>query len=320
MAVFTSLPFAEAARVAAALGPSLGIGALRRVRPIAAGSVNSNFFLEGTQGRVFLRIYEEQETPGVAYEWALLDHLLGEGLPVPRTLGEAAPGEVRVAGKPVAAFALLEGQMSCQRGVNAARLEVLGGFLARAHRAAFGWRRLGRFRPADVRRRLVGIPRDGELAAVCAELEDTLDNVAAAWPRGLPRGVTHGDLFRDNALWRGDALAGVIDWESAADDLFAYDLAVTMLAWCCGDALDWDLARALVGAYDEARPLTEPERAAFGTLALAAAARFTVTRITDFHLRTGQGERVHKDYRRFLLRLRSLRGLGAEGVRARLGL
>ncbi len=320
MAVLTPLPFAEALRVADALGPALAIGSLQRVHPIAAGSVNSNFFLEGSLGRVFLRIYEEQETSGVAYEWALLDHLSADGLAVPAVLGDVAPGEVRVAGKPVAAFPVMAGRMSCQRAVTVARLEALGRFQARVHRLAFGWRREGRFRRSDLRRRLATIPREGDLAMVCAELDEALEVVDATWPRGLPRGVTHGDLFRDNVLWAGDELAAVIDWESAADDFLAYDLAVTMLAWCCGDTLDWGRARALVAAYNGVRPLSEEERAAFWTLALAATARFSITRITDFHLRDVAGAHVHKDYRRFLMRLRAVRGLGPEGLRTCLGL
>ena len=52
---------------------------------------------------------------------------------------------------------------------------------------------------------------------------------------------------------------------------------------------------------------------------LAAAARFTVTRITDFHLREGVGERVHKDYRRFLARLEALAAHDAAALAARLG-
>ncbi len=320
MAVFTPLSSADAARVVAAMGLGDAIGELRRVLPVAAGSVNSNFFLEGSRGRVFFRIYEEQEVAGVAYEWALLDHLRSEGLAVPRRLGVAPPGAVRVDGKPTAAFTVVDGRMSCQRGVSAARLRALGTFLGQVHAAPFGWRREGRFRPPDVRRRLTTIPADGELGSVRGELAATLDAVEAAWPRGLPRGVTHGDLFRDNALWSGDTLRGVLDWESAAEDWLAYDLAVTLLAWCCGEELDWELARALLDAYERVRPLTEAERAAFGVLALAAAVRFTVTRITDFQLRRADGSRVHKDYRRFLMRVRALRALGAEGLRARLAL
>ena len=317
MAVFTPLSPAEAALVARAHG----LGAVSAITPIPAGRVNSNFFLDTDAGRRFMRIYEEQEADGVAYEWALLDHLGEAGLPVPARVAGPAPGAVRVAGKPVALFELVGGEMSCQAGVSKARARALGGFLARCHAAAagFGWRRRSRFDLGRVAERLAGVPREGELEPVVGRLGAVLAEVREGWPVGLPRGPVHGDLFRDNVHWEGDAIVAAIDWESAADGLFAYDLAVTILAWCFGDAFEWGLAAALVDGYEAIRPLEAREAAELRRMLLAAAARFTVTRITDFHLREGVGERVHKDYRRFLARLEALAAHDAAALAARLG-
>lgn len=286
--------------------------------PIAAGSVNSNFRLEGPTC-AFLRIYEEQSHDGVAYEWALLDHLSSAGVPTPGRLGDVAPGEVRVAGKCTAVFEWASGEMTCQRAFGTARARALGVAVARAHRAGadFGWRRRGRFQRADIEARMRSIPRDDELAPVLDRLERTRVDVDSRWPRSLPSGVVHGDLFRDNLLWEGDTVSAIIDWESASDHFFAYDLAVTMLAWCMGDALDWELCRALVGGYRSEREPTDGEWAAFGVLARSAALRFSVTRITDFHLRRGDG--VHKDYRRFVARLDAIEALSDDELRERVG-
>ena len=308
MAVLTALPPEDATRVAEAHGLPRVLG----VEPIAAGSVNSNFFLELAEGpRVFMRIYEEQETDGVAFEWAILRHL-APTLPIPARIGDVAPGQVRVAGKPVALFDLASGEMSCQRGVTAARARAVGCLLARLHEAGadLGWRRKSRFDRRALAVRMGRISRTGDLGPICNRLEASFAELHL--PASLPRGLTHGDLFRDNVLWQQDVLSAAIDWESAAWDILAYDLAIALLAWCVGDDLDWDLARAMLAGYESVRPLSDTESGALRDLCRAAALRFTVTRITDFHLRSEAAVGVHKDYRRFLMRLDRLEALESD--------
>lgn len=319
MAVFTPLSPDDARRLAEAHG----LGRPTGVVPIPAGSVNSNFFLDTPQGRWFARIYEEQEADGVAYEWSLLDHLRGAGVPVPARMPGPAPGEVRVAGKPTAVFELIHGTESCQRGVTPARARAVGAMLARCHRACedFGWRREGRFGLRDVRGRLDAL-RTGDrhdLESARRELGDAVDEARATWPGNVPTGVIHGDLFRDNVRWEGDRIVALIDWESASDGVLVFDLMVCVLAWCFGDELEWELARAMVGGYAAERPLANAEVAALKVTGMAAAARFATTRITDFELREGAiGERTHKDYRRFMQRLATLRALDPEELARRL--
>ncbi len=305
MATFTPLGAVDAARVAHAHG----LGDVAEVVPIAAGSVNSNYVLKLADRTVFVRLYEEQETDGVAFEWALLRHLIAAGLPIPARLAADpdVPGALRVGGRPVALFAFADGEMSCQSAVDAARAHTVGALLARTHRAGetFGWRRRSRFGRPELRARLASADASGaaaEIQQTLARLVRALDDIDAHWPGGLPTGVIHGDLFRDNVLWRDQELVAAIDWESASTGAFAYDLATTMLAWCVGDALDASLVGAFLGGYQSVRRLEPVERAHFRTIARSAAVRFTATRITDFELRAlGGGKK--KDYRRFRMRL-----------------
>lgn len=323
MAVFTELSLTDAQRMAT----SHGLGHVIAIVPIAAGSVNSNFFLDCAEGRYFARIYEEQGVEGVQYEWSLLDHLHGAGLPVPRRIPGPAPGELSVAGKPTAVFELVHGSESCQAGVSVARARAVGKALGLAHRAAgdFPWRRQGRFTLGDVRQRLevarqaaLADPRYRELLEVERRLTSVLDEVESSWPEALPKGVIHGDLFRDNVRWEGERIVALIDWESASDGLYVYDVMVTVLAWCYGDVFEWELARALLRGYQSARPLIPAELTGLRTAALAATVRFTTTRITDFYLRQASGERVYKDYRRFLARLEAISAFEAEELARKL--
>ena len=313
MATYTKLSRDDAEAIARAHG----LGAVERVEGVLAGSVNSNYLLRAGR-QVFVRIYEAQDAAGVAFEWALLEHLADRGLAVPRRIRGPAPGEVRVQSKPTAVFERVGGHEVCQAMVDSPRVAAIGRWLASAHLATrdFELASDGRFGMQDVRRLLdeiCALDRP-ELREATVVLQATLDEVRAHWPEDLPAGVVHGDLFRDNVRWRDlppgepPAIECVLDWESAARDAWVYDLAVTLLAWCCGDRLDGGLIQAMLSGYESVRPLTDPEREALPLALRSAAARFTVTRIVDFHLRES-ADQVKKDWRRFYQRLREVPGL-----------
>ena len=125
MATFTYLDLADATRIAR----THGLGACRGVVPIAAGTVNSNYFLDTEQGRGFVRLYEQQEIEGVEYEWQLLSHLGARGVLVAERVEGPGPGELRVAGRPVAVFRCVEGEDLCQARVDTQRTGAVGAAL-----------------------------------------------------------------------------------------------------------------------------------------------------------------------------------------------
>ncbi|MCB9626894.1 MAG: homoserine kinase [Sandaracinaceae bacterium] len=310
MAVYTSLSPEDASRITNAHG----LGPCLEVVPVSAGSVNSNFFLVSAGGRHFLRIYEEQGKDGVEYEWDLLDFLGAAGVPVPKRVPGTTPGQICVAGKPTALFEVVPGGDICHRLFDVTRARQVGLTLARIHRigAGFQTHRASRFKRDTLPERLDTAAAHGrpELIPVIAALRALCAEVDRAYPADLPRGVIHGDMFRDNVFWEGQRVSAVIDWESASDGELIYDLAVVFLAWCYADDFRWDVARALFAGYQEERALTDAERGALRTVCLAGATRFAITRILDFHLRgDGVGDRVMKDYRRFVARADTLAAL-----------
>jgi homoserine kinase type II len=302
MATFTAVERHDGQRIAAAHS----LGTCTRVVPISAGTVNSNYFLDTSSGRVFLRVYEQQDVEGVAYEWALVDHLAARAVALPRRIAGPEPGAVRVDGKPVAVFAYVSGQELCQRQVTPGFAAKVGRALASAARAgeSFPIRRAGRFTLLDVRAlhdtaRQAGRP---ELEHVLDRLSALAAELSAHLPMALPRGVVHGDLFRDNVLWRDEQVVALLDWESASDGVLVYDLAVTLLAWCCGETFDWSLARALCSGYTSERPLSDAEWNALWWHMRMGCLRFATTRISDVYLR-GRANNGYKDFARFLMRL-----------------
>lgn len=316
MATFTSL----SEDAAADLCRACDLGTLVRVIPIPEGSVNSNFRIEVTRkdeaGRelhsYFVRIFEEQGEEGAQYDRALVSHLAARGVPTPAPLTTS----FRVGDKPVAVFPFVRGTPTCQRAVDRARAEALGFALAQIHRegASFPHRRAGRFRIEDLHARLprIAAASNPEHAAMATILGAELTRWTAARTAGVPAGVIHGDLFRDNVLWRVaegagyDTIVALLDFESASDGRFVYDLAVTVLAWSMGDEFDPSIARAILDGYTRARPLQDIERRAFRAELAIAALRFTTTRITDYAMRSGGGARVMKDWKRFYRRFHAV--------------
>lgn len=209
--------------------------------------------------------------------------------------------------------------MRCQAGVTPADAARVGEALAQVHVAGRGEAAPpGRFELADLERRLERIEASGHpsFAPMVPGLRDALRGADIAREPTLPVGLVHGNLFRDNVLWASSGeVSALLDFESACLGTFVYDLMVTVLSWGFGDDLDSGLAAAMREGYERVRPLEPGERAAVHAEASFAALRFTVTRITDYAMRTdAAGPRVVKDWRRFMMRFQKLESLGPAGL------
>jgi homoserine kinase type II len=122
----------------------------------------------------------------------------------------------------------------------------------------------------------------------------------------LPRGVIHGDLFRDNVLFEGGEVSGLLDWYNAGHDLLLLDLAITLNDWCHQDDGSLDLARsrALLRGYGRERPLAKREAEMLPAMLRAGALRFWLSRLRDRHFPRDGAMTFQKDpewFRRMLL-------------------
>jgi homoserine kinase type II len=319
MALLTPVSLDDARRIGALYGLDV-----EGARPLLAGSVNTSVELAlAGGGRAFLRVYEEQPRAAAAGEARMLAHLAARGVATPCPHPLAADPAAHVtehAGKPVAVFPWVDGEMLCQARVTLDVAAQVGEALARVHLAgaSFEGAPANRFDAAALGARIRAIraaPLPGGLTPVVERLEGRLERYRGRAPGTAGAGLVHGDLFRDNVLWQGGRIAALIDFESASRESYAFDLMVTILAWCFGDGLDPELARAMAQGYARVRPMPEAEAARLHDEGGYAALRFSVTRITDYELRP-RGSGVFKDYRRFLQRADALDALGPSGLRA----
>ena len=63
-------------------------------------------------------------------------------------------------------------------------------------------------------------------------LKNNFKDIKTKWPKNLPNGVIHGDLFIDNIFFKNNRLSGVIDFYFAANDYFMYEIAICVNALC----------------------------------------------------------------------------------------
>ena len=306
MAVYTEV---SDDAVAAFLG-DYDLGTVVAFRGIAEGVENSNFQLRTTAGDYILTLYEKRVDP-LELPWflGLMEHLAREGLTCPQPVrGRDGASLRQLAGRPACITTFLPGVWP--RRVRPGHCGPLGDALARLHLAGAGYApvRTNALGPASWAPLLArsGARADEVQPGLQAELAAAVRGIVAAWPAELPRGHIHADLFPDNVFFLDGALSGIIDFYFAATDVLAYDLAVCLNAWCFETDFSFNVtsARALLGAYDAVRPLSDAERAALPVLCQGAALRFLLTRLYDW-LHTPPGALVtRKNPVEYLRRLR----------------
>jgi homoserine kinase type II len=284
MAVYTEVSDEELAEFVG----RFDIGKLLSAKGIAEGVENSNYVLHTAGGFFILTLYEKRVSEAdLPFFIGLMEHLARQGLACPRPVRDRR-GEAlgRLAGRPAAIVTFLDG-MSVRRP-SAAHCRALGEALARLHASGqdFAMRRanalsVGGWRPLFER----AAPRADSVAeGLAREIEAALARLERDWPRGLPEGVIHADLFTDNVFFIGKEVSGLIDFYFACTDAFAYDLAVCLNAWCFEPDCSFNLTkgRALIAGYRHLREPTPAEVEALPLLARGAAMRFLLTRLVDW--------------------------------------
>jgi homoserine kinase type II len=316
MAVFTPVS-ADALRNLLA---GFDLGELVHFEGIASGIENTNYFVDTTGGRFVLTLFEKLSAAELPFYLELMRHLADRGVACPRPMPSRSGAILHECeSKPASLATRLRG--SWQPNPGPSHCEILGAAIAASHQAVADYsgqqpnlRGLAWWKTT--------VPQilpflNGEQASLLAsELEMQSTFAESALAKGLPRGAVHADIFRDNVLFEetaeGPKLGGFIDFYFAGVDYFVFDLAVAANDWCIDlseqDSGRLDAARldALIKGYQSVRPLSKDEQAAWPMALRAAAYRFWVSRLDDWHRPRAAAMLTPKDPTHFerLLRLR----------------
>lgn len=286
------------------------VGELLSYKGIAEGVQNTNYLVRTSKDQFILTLYEKLvEEKDLPFYLGLMEHLATHDISCPLPVTDRQ-GTVlkKLSGRPAVMVTFLDGfSISRPKRDHCAQL---GHALATMHIAGHdfdmsrtndlsldGWQQLFEKSGRDM---------DTIHPGLFEIIEAELSYLKANWPPDLPAGVIHADLFPDNVFFLGDKLSGLIDFYFACNDFFSYDLAISLNAWCfeTDGSFNMTHARALLGAYEQTRPLSEPELTTLPLLARGAALRFLLTRIYDW-LNTPEDALVnHHNPREYLRKLR----------------
>ena len=253
---------------------------LLRQRPISEGIENSNYLLEARRANgipvaLVLTVFETLPAKSLPWFIELLQRLQGIGLFVPAPLGGAG-ALMEVAGKPAFLVPKLSGHHLTQ--ADSTQLATLGSALARIHLTPAPD---GLAVPPNPMQQLAALV-DGHLHRLPAPERARAETLLARWQQHTPAPVLcHGDLFRDNVLFNGQQLTGLLDFYNAGEAPAEYDLAVTMNDWCL-DATRRPvpaLENALLNGYQHVRPLDTAARLRLPLALAIAALRFWLSRL-----------------------------------------
>lgn len=263
------------------------IGQLVSFEGIVDGIENTNYKMITTKGMFVLTLFEKRtRTEDLPFYLAFMKYLRSKDIPCPSFIKSRSKEKIiPLCGKPAIISTFLEGDWP--KHIEKFHIADVGTILARMHLVGEKFKM-----HLDNR---MSLPDWKKLIASCGDkansiepglflfLQKELEYLEKNKPHDIPFGAVHTDLFPDNVLFTGQKLTGVLDFYFSCTDTFAYDLMMTLNAWCFTSTGMQDVEKStlLLNAYQKERSLTTPELEALPYFGRAAALRIVSTRLYD---------------------------------------
>ena len=263
------------------------IGSLENFKGVLEGVENTNYKIITSQDTFILTIFEkrvkEQELP---FFIELQNHLSKKNIKCPSPISNRNDRYVNtIENKPCVLMSFLEGKKTDNS--TSYHCHQIGELTAKIHLNSKDFtltRNNGlhqkHWRDIFNKCQKSKDSRYGELYQV---IEQELQYLDKKWPRNLPIGIIHGDIFPDNVFFIDSNVSGLIDFYFSCNDFYAYDLAITANAWCFDKKKSFKKENfdSLLKGYQQHVNISNDEKNHFNTLLRGAAMRFLVTRLHD---------------------------------------
>ena len=278
MSVYTTLTLKEVQDFAA----PYGLKAIDLI-PIQGGIQNTNYFLVCEDAQYVLTVFEDMDEQAAGELVPVLEKLGEAGVAVPVPLSHSGKAIHSIKDKPAQIAPRMLGEHPMPSTLKQA--EAIAVAQAKMHVALQDFK-LERNFVRDhaywygVAKEIKPSLNDAD-KALLSKLLGLYEALTAMYP-DRPRGFIHSDLFRDNTLFDGDQLNGILDFYELNKDELLFDIAITLNDFCTeypDVALNEQKAVAFLNAYETVRPLTHDEKACLELYLAMAAGRFWMMRL-----------------------------------------
>lgn len=267
------------------------LGKLLNYKGIKEGIENTNYFIQTEKGKFILTLYEKRvEEKDLPFFINLMRNLFDKNFPSPEPMINKNGNYIsEILEKKAAVVSFLDGYAKkvldpndCREvGINVAKLHLITKDLTgkRENKLSINsWRKIY----IKVKKNCSKIhPNLPEI------IEKNLDEIEKNWPKNIPSGIIHADLFPDNIFFKNNKLSGIIDYYFSCYDYYAFEIAICLNALCFegkNENLSFNVTKAkkFIDGYSNIRKLTEREKKSLKVLCQGAAIRFLLTRVFDY--------------------------------------
>ena len=287
MAVYTKLSSKELKEFFS----KYSLGKLLNYKEIKEGIENTNYFIQTEKGKFILTLYEKRvDEKDLPFFMSLMRNLFDKNFPSPEPIINNNGSYIsEVLGKKAGVVSFLEGNTKkilnpkdCYEvGINTAKLHLITKDLTgrRENKLSVNsWRNIYNNVKKDCSKIHPSLPEI---------IEKNLDVIEKKWPKNIPSGIIHADLFSDNIFFKNDKISGIIDFYFSCHDFYAFEIAICLNALCfegINENLSFNVTKSkkFIDGYSSIRQLTDEEKASLKVLCQGAAIRFLLTRVFDY--------------------------------------
>ena len=267
------------------------LGKLLNYKEIKEGIENTNYFIQTEKGKFILTLYEKRvEEKDLPFFISLMRNLYDKNFPSPEPIINKNGNYIsEISGKKAAVISFIDGEAKkvlnpndCFNvGVNTAKLHMITKDLKgkRENKLSINsWRKIYNKVKKDCS---VIHPN------LTNTIEKNLNYIEKNWPKNIPSGIIHADLFPDNIFFKNNKVSCIIDYYFSCFDFYAFEIAICLNALCFegkNQNLSFNVTKAkkFVDGYSSIRQLNENEKNSLKILCQGAAIRFLLTRVFDY--------------------------------------
>lgn len=285
MAVYTKLEHQEVRQFL----EQYNINNFKDYKGITEGVENTNYLIKTSEQDYILTIYEKRvDENDLPFFIKLLSYLSENKFPCPKPIANKNNEKInRIKNKNAALVTFLNGQS--KNKITSEECFEIGKITAQLHEITkkFNINRKNNLSIENwesIFEKTIKQKIDLD-ESIIKKTKNYLNFLKNKWPKNLPQGIIHADLFPDNIFFTNNKVSGIIDFYFACNDFFAYEIAICINSLCFDNNSTFNMTKAknLIDGYTYIRTLSEDEKKYLPILSMGAAMRFFLTRLYDFY-------------------------------------